>query len=118
MQIISLVVLMGLVYALLILPQQRRMRRHQQLVSGVVVGDEVLTSSGIYGTIVEIDPDEANVLRVEIAEGVVVSLDRSAVSEVAVEIEAADEAETAESADEAIEAAPDDSAGDSAGDGA
>lgn len=42
-------------WALLILPQQRRTKQHRQMLSALEVGDEVLTSSGMYGTITEFD---------------------------------------------------------------
>jgi preprotein translocase subunit YajC len=54
-------------YFLLIRPQRRRMREQQALQSALAVGDEIVTTSGIYGTItgeyddatfwVEIDDD-------------------------------------------------------------
>lgn len=83
--LIFLLVLLGLMYVALILPQQRRMRRHQELVSSLEEGDEVLTSAGIYGTIVGFDDDDPNVMLVEVADETVLRMTRSAVSEVAVE---------------------------------
>lgn len=54
----------GLFYFLLIRPQRTRMRRHQQLVSSLDVGDEVQTIGGIIGTIEYMDEQTA-VLQVE-----------------------------------------------------
>ena len=42
-------------WAIVILPQQRRMRAHQALVSVLKEGDEVMTTSGILGTISAMD---------------------------------------------------------------
>ena len=50
-------------YFILIRPQQRQRRAQQELTRSVEVGDEVLTSSGIFGRVVEVD-DEAVVLEV------------------------------------------------------
>ena len=45
-------ILLGLVfYILLIRPQQRRYKKHGEFLSKIKRGDEVLTSSGIYGKI-------------------------------------------------------------------
>jgi preprotein translocase subunit YajC len=83
--IIFLAVAFGAMYLVLIRPQQQRVKQHQALIAAVEVGDEVLTSAGLYGTIVGFDGDDDEILRLEIAEGVVVSMARSAVTEVAVE---------------------------------
>lgn len=58
------VVIGGLFYFLMIRPQRTRMRRHQQLVDSLSVGDEVTTIGGIFGTIEHMD-DESAVLQVE-----------------------------------------------------
>lgn len=83
--LIFLAVAFGAMYFVLIRPQQQRVKEHQALVAAVEVGDEVLTSSGLYGLIVGIEGDHDEILRLEIAEGVVVSMARNAVTEVAVE---------------------------------
>ncbi len=89
MQYLTLLLLFGVMYAVLILPQQRRVRRHEELVAALEVGDEVLTSSGIYGRIVGLEEDGS--MRLEVAEGVVVAMTRAAVAEVAVDEVAVDE---------------------------
>ena len=50
-------------YFILIRPQQRQRRAQQELIRSVEVGDEVITSSGMFGRGVEVD-DEAVVLEV------------------------------------------------------
>ena len=55
-------------YFLLIRPQRNRQRAQQALVASLEVGDDVMTTGGIFGTIVEIDDDEGTVT-VEIAPG-------------------------------------------------
>ena len=59
MQFIPLVVIMVAMWALLIVPQQRRTKAHRQMLTALDVGDEVLTSAGVYGTIAEFDGDTA-----------------------------------------------------------
>lgn len=58
------VIIGGLFYFLMIRPQRTRMKRHQELVSSLEIGDEVTTIGGIYGRIEFID-DETAVLQVE-----------------------------------------------------
>lgn len=75
--LLALLITFGLMWVLLILPQQRRMKAHQAVVASLQVGDEVLTAGGVYGTITSVD-DET--LAVEVAPGVVLRVLRSAVS--------------------------------------
>lgn len=73
--------LMGVIgYFLLIRPQQRRTRAQQTLQRSVEEGDEVLTTSGIYATVIEIDEDEGTVV-LEIAPGTHVKAVRGAVAQ-------------------------------------
>src|SRR5947209_1541128 len=64
-------------WAIVILPQQRRMRAHQALVNVLEAGDEVMTTSGIIGTITAIDDE---VLHLEVAPGVTLRIVRAAVA--------------------------------------
>lgn len=41
----------AVVYFLMIRPQQRKMKEHQNLLSGLKPGDEIITASGILGTV-------------------------------------------------------------------
>mgnify|MGYP001827198214 CR=1 FL=1 len=47
-----LIILGGLFYVLLILPQRRRQKKMEEMRSGISVGDEVRTIGGIIGTVV------------------------------------------------------------------
>ena len=59
--------------------QQKRMRSQQALQQAAEVGDEVLTTSGIFGTIVDEDEDEGTVT-VEIAAGTRVKMLRAGIA--------------------------------------
>lgn len=76
-QIISLVVLLGAFYLLMIRPQQRRQKEHMALVASLEEGDRVITIGGEYGTVRTI---EGNRVGLEVAPGVVIEFDRSAVA--------------------------------------
>jgi preprotein translocase subunit YajC len=69
-----------LMWVLFILPQQRRLRAHQAVVQSLAVGDEVMTTAGLYGTITEID-DDTDVVHLEVAPGTVIRLARGAVAQ-------------------------------------
>jgi preprotein translocase subunit YajC len=77
--ILLLAVTFGLMYALLIRPQQKRVREQQALVRETEVGDEVMTSSGIYGIVTELEDDT---LLIEVAEGIEMRMARGAVSRI------------------------------------
>ena len=61
-QLIVFAALIGLMYVMLILPQQRRVRRHQELIASLQPGDEVMTTAGVYGTLTSIEGDTATLL--------------------------------------------------------
>lgn len=76
-QLILLLAMLVLLWALLIRPQRNRQRQQQQLLSSVEPGDEILTVGGLYGIVQEIDEEDD--LIVEIADGVHVRVARRAV---------------------------------------
>ncbi|MGH9032467.1 MAG: preprotein translocase subunit YajC [Acidimicrobiia bacterium] len=80
MQIALLYLLLLVVafFLLVVRPQRRQLAAHRALVASLEVGDEIISSGGIHGTIRAIDDDD--VLRLEIADGVVVRLARRAVA--------------------------------------
>ena len=64
-------------YFLLILPQQRQRRKVEAMLSSLKTGDRVLTSGGIYGTVVGFRDE---VVQLQIANQVRVDIARSAIS--------------------------------------
>jgi preprotein translocase subunit YajC len=71
-----LVVMAGVFYLLIWRPQQRRIASMRALQGALELGDEVITTSGIYGTIAAMRDDY---LELEIAPGVIVKVARGAV---------------------------------------
>jgi preprotein translocase subunit YajC len=61
---LSLAMLVGIFYFLLIRPQQKRVRQQRELIDSLGVGDEVITIGGVFGTVADQD-DESVTLRVE-----------------------------------------------------
>ena len=76
MGLLFLPLMFALLYFVLIRPQQRRARAQQVLQRAVEVGDEVLTTSGLYGIVTAMDDDD---LWLEVAEGVEIRMARGAV---------------------------------------
>ena len=64
---------------LMIRPQMKRQKEHRELLGKLAKGDEVLTSGGVAGRVAEIGD---NFIGVEIADGVVVKMQKGAVSAV------------------------------------
>ena len=91
--------LMGVVfYFLLIRPQNQRRRAQMQMQSDIEVGDEIVTTAGIYGTITDID-DDFGIVTLEVAPNTDIRIARAAVAQRLVEdeeLEDEDEVEGAE----------------------
>jgi preprotein translocase subunit YajC len=77
--IIPTVLIIGIMYFLMIRPQQRRLKEHRDMVAAIRRGDTVVTSGGIIGKVTKVEENE---LQVEIAEGVKIKIVRGTVSEV------------------------------------
>jgi len=77
--IVPTVLIIGIMYFLMIRPQQKRLKEHRDMVASIRRGDTVVTSGGIIGKVAKVDESE---LQVEIADGVKIKVVRSTVSEV------------------------------------
>jgi preprotein translocase subunit YajC len=53
-----------IMYFLMIRPQQKRQKEHQKMLSSIQKGDKVVTTSGIHGTVLEMD-EKTMTLRVD-----------------------------------------------------
>jgi len=60
--ILMMVAIFGIFYVLLIMPQQRRQKKWQAMLTQIKSGDKVITSGGITGTVMSVK-DDALVLR-------------------------------------------------------
>jgi preprotein translocase subunit YajC len=98
------ILMLGGLYFVLIRPQRARQRAQAALLNTLEEGDEVMTTGGIFGTIVAID-DEEGVLTVEIAPGTQVRMLRQGVSQRFVEDEPYEDDED-ESSDEEADRQP------------
>ena len=76
---IMIALFFAIMYFMIIRPQQKRNKDHQKLISSLSKGDEVVTNGGMLGKIQKIGD---NSLHVEIAEGVIIKLQKNSVSSV------------------------------------
>jgi preprotein translocase subunit YajC len=77
---IYVIVFGGLFYFLLFLPQRRRRRETQDLLSKLSPGDEVVTASGIYGTVTEVE--DGGTILLEVAENTDIRVAKGAIAKI------------------------------------
>lgn len=71
------IILIAVMWAVLLVPQQRRVKRQKELIASIQVGDDIMTSGGIYGTITGEDDDDVFLL---VSEGVEIRVARGAIA--------------------------------------
>jgi len=76
---LPMIIVMGIFYVMLILPQQRQRKKTQAMLAALKNGDKVVTTSGIYGTVNGIDGDT---VILKIADQVKIRIARSAIAQV------------------------------------
>lgn len=79
--IVPMILIFVVFYFLLIRPQEKKRRNQETLVSGVKKGEEIVTNSGIFGTVTKIN-DSDNTILVEFAKGVEVKMFKSSIMDI------------------------------------
>ena len=69
-------------YFLLIRPQQRRQKQHQEMLRNIRRGDTIVTSGGLIGRVTKKVDDDATEIEIEIADGLRVRQSRSMIADV------------------------------------
>lgn len=82
--LLPILALVLIFWLLLIRPAQRRQRQLHSVQDALAVGDPVLTSAGIFGTVARLEDDKVGL---EIADGVVITVARGAVVGLVKELE-------------------------------
>jgi preprotein translocase subunit YajC len=77
--LIIMVLMLGVMYVLMIRPQRQRQAQQQSMIDNAGVGDDVLTTGGIYGTITQIEGDD---VVVELAPSLTVHMTRRGIAAV------------------------------------
>ncbi|OGV71401.1 MAG: preprotein translocase subunit YajC [Lentisphaerae bacterium RIFOXYB12_FULL_65_16] len=78
-QMMPLILIFVIMYLLLIRPQQKKANEHREMVNRLKVGDRIVTSGGMYGTVTGVDDKS---VRIKVAENVEVRMIRSSVGAV------------------------------------
>jgi preprotein translocase subunit YajC len=79
--LIPLALMFGIMYFMVIMPQQRQRKKLQAMLAALKAGDKVITSGGIYGTISGIDGDSA-ILKISSEPQVKIRISRAAIAQV------------------------------------
>jgi preprotein translocase subunit YajC len=79
-----LIVVFAAAWLLFVMPARRRKMSHAAMQDSIAVGDQIITAGGLHGTVTAFE-DET--VKVEIATGVVATLDRRAVAAVGRDVE-------------------------------
>ena len=78
--LLPFVAIFVIMYFLILRPQQKRVKQHQEMVKNLRRGDSVVTNGGTVGKVTKVVDDDQ--IEIEIAQGVRVRQMRSMVSEV------------------------------------
>jgi len=78
--LLPFVLIFVIMYFLILRPQQKRVKQHQEMVKNVRRGDTVVTSGGLIGKVTKVIDDEQ--IEVELSEGVRIRQVRQMISDV------------------------------------
>ena len=78
--LLPFVLIFVIMYFLILRPQQKRVKQHQELVKNVRRGDTVITSGGLIGKVTKVVDDDT--LEIEVADGVKIRQLRQMISDV------------------------------------
>ncbi len=76
-QFLPFILVLGIFYFVILLPMKRRQKKVQQFLDGLTVGDRIVTTSGIYGSITKISDRS---VQVQIADKVRIEISRAAIA--------------------------------------
>ena len=74
--LIPFILVFVIFYLLIVMPQKNRQKKHQNMVEQLKPGDQIITSGGIYGTVMGVQPDR---IELKIAANVKIDITKGAV---------------------------------------
>jgi len=80
MQVVPFVLIFIVMYFLMIRPQQKRQKEHQEMIKNVRRGDQVIMNGGLIGKVAKVTDDHE--LELEIADNVRVRVSRASIADV------------------------------------
>jgi preprotein translocase subunit YajC len=79
--LLPLILIVGVMYFLMIRPQQKKQKAHQAMINQIKNGDEVVTAGGMYGTVAGVD-ERKNTVFLKVASEVKIRVDRHSIARV------------------------------------
>jgi len=73
------ILFIGVLYLLLIRPQQKRTKEHRNLVTSISVGDDVVTIGGMHGRVVDLTEETMDL---EVTDDIILRFQRSSLAKV------------------------------------
>lgn len=77
--LLPIILIFVIMYFLMIRPQQKKHKEHQQMIQSLRKGDRVVTSGGLYATVLNIKEKDNRVV-VKIADNVKVEIQRNSIA--------------------------------------
>lgn len=77
--LIPFILVFVIFYLLIIMPQRKRQKRHQEMVQQLQPGEKIITTGGIHGTVMGVQQDK---IEVKIASNVKIDISKNAVAAV------------------------------------
>ena len=72
MSFVPMLMIFAVFYFLLIRPQEKKRKEHEELINSVKKGEEIITHGGIFGKVVKIHDD--NIIDLEIAQNTIIKI--------------------------------------------
>ena len=82
--LIYLLIFVGIIYLFVIVPQRKLRRQQQEILARLSPGDEIVTTSGLYGTVTEVEDGET--LLLEVAEDTEIRIAKAAVARIITDV--------------------------------
>lgn len=76
-QLIPLVLILGIFYFVILMPMRKRQKRVDEFLAGLKVGDKVVTTGGLFGTIARVEEQSVHL---QVAPNVRLEVARSAIA--------------------------------------
>jgi len=73
---LPMIAIFAIFYLIIIMPQRKKQKKHMQMVENLKSGDQIITTAGIFGTIMGVQKDR---IELKIAANVKIDITKSAV---------------------------------------
>lgn len=80
MGFVPMILIFIVFYVLLIRPQEKKRKEHEELIHSVQKGEEIITHGGIFGKVVKIHDD--NIIDLEIAQNTIIKISKNAIADI------------------------------------